>query len=107
MKYTEVIPDKFGRKLSVNSCDWNGKECNEMQISVKQDDSDAFIDIDKEEGIALRDKLNEWIGDNKKYSKKEVNDLIVRYEKHCMGENYIASKHIIDEEIEGFINDNF
>ena len=61
MKYTEVIPESNGRKLSVNTCDWNGKECGEMQLSVMQHDSDSFIDIDKEEARALRDKLNEWL----------------------------------------------
>lgn len=61
MKYTEIIPEKFGRKLTVNTCDWDGNECDEMQICIEQDDQDAFIDISREEATKLRDKLNEWL----------------------------------------------
>lgn len=61
MKYTEIIPEKFGRKLTVNTCGWNGEEIDEMQICIEQDDQDAFIDISRKEATALRDKLNEWL----------------------------------------------
>ena len=61
MKYTEVIPEKDGRKLSLNTCDWNGNECREMQISIMDNEGSEFIDISKDEARRLRGKLNEWV----------------------------------------------
>ena len=62
MKYTEIIEEEDGRKLAVNTIDWNGDESNEMQLTVMQHDDSAFIDLRRSEAIALRDKITEWVG---------------------------------------------
>ena len=62
MKYTEIIEEENGRKLAVNTIDWNGNEGNEMQLTVMQHDDEAFIDLTRNEAIALRDKITEWVG---------------------------------------------
>lgn len=61
MEYTEIVPEKNGRKLSVTTRDWDNRECDEMQLTVMQHDSYAFMDLSKKEAKALRDKINEWI----------------------------------------------
>ncbi|MGB1295756.1 MAG: hypothetical protein ACPG6V_09765 [Flavobacteriales bacterium] len=61
MEYTEIIEENNGRKLSVNTIDWDGNEGDEMQLTVMQNDDEAFIDISVDEAEALRDRLTEWI----------------------------------------------
>jgi len=64
MQYTLLIGEKSTeeRVLSINTCDMFAKECDEMQITIKQDGGEAYIDLDKEEATKLRDKINEWVG---------------------------------------------
>lgn len=61
MGYTEIIKERNGRKLSVNTIKWEDNESDEMQLTVMQYDDEAFIDLTKSEAIALRDKITEWI----------------------------------------------
>lgn len=60
MKFTEIIKEE-GRVMTVNTCDWYGNECEEMQLSI-MNYSEAFIDLSREEAQALRDKITEWLG---------------------------------------------
>ena len=62
MKFTEIIKEEDGRKMTVNTCDWDGNECEEMQLSIMQHDDGGFIDLSREEARELRDKITEWIG---------------------------------------------
>ena len=48
--------------MTVNTCDWNGNECEEMQLSIMQDDDGGFIDLSRDEARELRDKITEWVG---------------------------------------------
>lgn len=61
MKYTEIIEEENGRKLAVNSIQWGGGEGNTIQLTIMQHDDEAFIDLNLNEAIRLKEHLEDWI----------------------------------------------
>lgn len=63
MQLTSLLKRKNGQHMTVNTCDHNLQESDEMQLCIANNGTSAFVDLSKEEAIALRDKINEWVED--------------------------------------------
>lgn len=64
MEYTEIIKEEEGRKLTVNSIEWGSNPPREgytLQLTVMQHDDEAYIDLNLNEAIVLKEHIEDWI----------------------------------------------